>query len=211
METFESIDDKIASLFKEISSLKTRRNELTLPGKLPPELLVLVFQMLQKPPSVDPSQERLVDWKWIRVIRVCKRFRDVALTAPQLWNKIDCDMPNSWAKLCSLRAKKKRFGLCADTPKGLSLESAVHVEALATKYLPRAKTARFNLNRNTEDTTGNLEAAMHTKAPFLEEFRYKSGSIFDLRSIFLGGRSETLRKLSLRFVVISTFLGAFPP
>jgi hypothetical protein len=201
--TIASIDAQIKSLHKKIRDLKTQRNALTPFGRLPVELLAIIFQKLQRPASsVLKSKHRLIDWKWLRVMRVCKYFRDVALATPELWSKIDCDMPASWAETCIARSRGRSLTLSASTDGDDSEEHADRVEKLAAQYFAQARTIVLNLDGHEERIqTLALRLASTMPAPLLEEFRYMGGAQFRLVSLTFGKRNETLRKLSLNNVV----------
>ena len=119
------IDDEIKVSDRVVQQLKSRRNTIVPVSRLPPEILVEVFSLL---PFVADDPKCVPYLEWIFVTHVCRRWREIALQSPYLWNHIN------FTKLTldgftEILARAKM--------------SPLHVEA---KITPRSK-ARFNALR----------------------------------------------------------------
>ncbi|KAI0091415.1 hypothetical protein BDY19DRAFT_930333 [Irpex rosettiformis] len=71
---------------QEIIETNRNTNYLLPPVSLPPELLVKVFRYAVRDNSGTPDQ--LFPYPWLGITRVCHRWRQVALGAPELWRTI---------------------------------------------------------------------------------------------------------------------------
>ncbi|TFK63390.1 hypothetical protein BDN72DRAFT_963959 [Pluteus cervinus] len=83
---YEKLDEEIAWLQSRLSSLCTLRNSLAPISKLPVELTSKIFAHTQRDGLVlsmkaDLRSRLLISW-------VCRRWRDIALTTPNLWTTI---------------------------------------------------------------------------------------------------------------------------
>ena len=120
------INDETKVSEQVTQELKSRRNALVPISRLPPETLVKIFSLLSFP--ADDSEYL----EWISVTHVCRRWREVALYSPYLWNHINFTKL-TLAGFTQILARAKM--------------SPLHVEA---KITPRRK-ARFNsLKRQLE-------------------------------------------------------------
>ncbi|KZV70342.1 hypothetical protein PENSPDRAFT_752661 [Peniophora sp. CONT] len=95
----ELIDAELAGMHLLVSAMNERRNELTLPSLLPPEVLALVFSFLATvaPISVvsaDYYKQRTMGW--VSVSHVCRRWRNICLSQPSLWTRLTPDQHQPW-------------------------------------------------------------------------------------------------------------------
>jgi hypothetical protein len=82
-----------------------RRNALQPICRLPPEILVIIFCHAQH--KSKPHTNLFFysyTHEWVRVMRVCRYFRDVAVHAPMLWNVYHADSPKAYRELCLQRS-----------------------------------------------------------------------------------------------------------
>jgi len=82
----KAIDDEIKVSEQVTQELKYRRNALAPISRLPPETLAEIFSLL--PYSAD-DHEDVPYLEWIRATHVCRRWREIALHSPYLWNHIN--------------------------------------------------------------------------------------------------------------------------
>ncbi|KAJ8506902.1 hypothetical protein ONZ45_g10643 [Pleurotus djamor] len=89
----------IHSIQVEICQLKEYKNFCAVVSKLPHEILSLIFtvQTLEEDNCRDLLSHR-VSW-------VCRRWRDIALSTPRLWNTICIGSQEPWVKLLLERSK----------------------------------------------------------------------------------------------------------
>ena len=81
----------MADILREARSIQNRTSPV---GKLPSELLSVVFRMIQDDLLIemdiprDLNEDSVRYFQWTRVIRVCRRWRTVAISSAVLWNTI---------------------------------------------------------------------------------------------------------------------------
>lgn len=83
---FEEIDKEIYRLQATIIALRTRRNALLSTGRLPPELLCLIFKRSHDP--TDGAQHANITQS-LRISHVCKQWRQIALDEARMWDYAD--------------------------------------------------------------------------------------------------------------------------
>jgi hypothetical protein len=112
LSVLSEIEEKILSLEAELLDLKRLRNDLVPIGRLPSELLVHIFLLVQdgsnaENPPDDEFSIPLIDHRWSRVMLVCCRFRTLAIQSPKLWNVVNhamVDRISKWGQICEYRS-----------------------------------------------------------------------------------------------------------
>ncbi|KAI0002597.1 hypothetical protein BJV74DRAFT_759338, partial [Russula compacta] len=109
------IDDELSALHMIMCAIRTRRNNFSLIGGLPPEILSCIFSFhaINQPVAKDPiyyfdsfpSTPTQVKLGWITVTHVCRHWRQVALSNPNLWRTIVFDLGAEWAEEMLTRSK----------------------------------------------------------------------------------------------------------
>jgi hypothetical protein len=118
MDTISAIDARIHALELELVTLRRRRNELFAPiYRLPPELVVEVLKHVQHNDyrakdfeevgfdGIFPSPPRTYGRDWVYSMAMCQRWRETALEARELWQRIEARTNASWRNLCIQRAQ----------------------------------------------------------------------------------------------------------
>ncbi|PIL25339.1 hypothetical protein GSI_13228 [Ganoderma sinense ZZ0214-1] len=110
---------KEREIFQETLELKSRWNRSLMVTQLPNEILYRIFVDVSeqtKPPSIDgdegdednknksASEFRLAKTGWMKLMLVCRRWRDVARATPALWRTIDVGKTIRWMKLALARS-----------------------------------------------------------------------------------------------------------
>jgi hypothetical protein len=90
----------------ELVEMKRQRNALTAICRLPSEILIAVFERVQ----------REDECKWTRVMLVCHHFYHIAVSAPMLWTWIDCvRRPQAAIDICARRSAPALLHIITDT------------------------------------------------------------------------------------------------
>ena len=100
MATISEIDAQIGVLERQLAQLKHRRNSLVPFFRLPTEMVVRIFKLLQEDYSTPFANSTLTTKS---MGTTCRRLREIALQTPDLWTVIDCRRER-WAELCAQRA-----------------------------------------------------------------------------------------------------------
>jgi hypothetical protein len=91
----QGLDHQIRKYQESIRALQSRRNALSPIGRLPPEILSLVFVFCTSSDSLS----------WVRVVsHICRHWRGVALSCPSLWSFPVFSHP-TWAEEMLQRSK----------------------------------------------------------------------------------------------------------
>jgi hypothetical protein len=101
--TLEEFDTRILELERQLVAVKTGRNNLLPVHRLPPEIVAEVFKLIQHGcQTVDEIRPWFAyDYRWLDVMLVCRRFREVAMQTSALWNMVDYEThPPAWIQLC---------------------------------------------------------------------------------------------------------------
>lgn len=88
-----TLDDEIEAMALAMSSIRSRRNALSFPCRLPSEILARCFWFLV---AADPPRSAS-SLGWIHILHVSAHFRHVALTEPTLWTEISFFLGLGWA------------------------------------------------------------------------------------------------------------------
>jgi hypothetical protein len=110
------LENAIAQDFACIHELHVERNALHPLCTLPPEILLLILEILARDrwgehwPVYDRRSSRTsehafgVRTRWPTVTGVCRRIRSLAIDSPSLWSFIDFWPKTEWIDLCRRRA-----------------------------------------------------------------------------------------------------------
>jgi hypothetical protein len=87
----DACDRRIAALERELAELKRYRNALTPICRLPAETLAAILIYVQHGGQDCDVRDpwRTYNFEWVRMMLVCRPFRDVALGASELWKYVD--------------------------------------------------------------------------------------------------------------------------
>ncbi|KAJ4468288.1 hypothetical protein J3R30DRAFT_3715222 [Lentinula aciculospora] len=85
------LDSMEQKLQISLSLIRGVRNLLQPVNKLPPELLTLIFHQTQQHlpdflPLPEPSPS---SWHWLTLLQVCRQWRGLIASSPQLWSELD--------------------------------------------------------------------------------------------------------------------------
>ncbi|KAJ8487194.1 hypothetical protein ONZ51_g4336 [Trametes cubensis] len=92
--SYEELHQMEAAIHSALSTTRSRMNALLLVNRIPPELLLYIFEL-----ACDSCYDGYVSFRHRRktcrrplplsLTYVCRRWRDIALSAPTLWTRID--------------------------------------------------------------------------------------------------------------------------
>ncbi len=132
--TQEAIDKEIAVHEAALRKLRTRRNTLAPISKIPAELLAEIF-ILAKPldtPYPEDLEKHYRDIDeirgWLNVACVCQNWRNVALNAARMWNRLDlCSIKDlEWAAKVLARSQHAPLHVkCSDSERDWTVLSAI--------------------------------------------------------------------------------------
>ena len=161
-------------------AMRTRRNNFSLIGKLPPEVLSCIFsfhainQPIPSDPIYNPNDPfpsspspTRVGLGWITVTHVCRLWRQVALSDPSLWRTIVFDLGAEWAEEMLARSKAALIFYRRDLsfqPR-ISRERTLDDEVTLRKHLSHVR--QLVLSGNPEFLEPAVRA-LTTPAPHLE-------------------------------------------
>ena len=161
-----------------LRALQTRRNAFSLIGRLPPEILsrIFSFRAINQPPPTDDiyyrdyydgSVSSRVKFSWITVTHVCRRWRQVALSDPNLWNTVVFDLGMEWAEEMIARSKATLISYSRDLiyKPMVTTRTSPDDEASLRKHLSRIR--RLVLSGYQESLVPAVRALI-TPAPHLE-------------------------------------------
>ncbi|KAH9994690.1 hypothetical protein BJV77DRAFT_296321 [Russula vinacea] len=183
-----AVDDELSALHMITCAMRTRRNNFSLIGKLPPEILSCIFSFhaLNQPNSSDliydpddpfpssPSPTR-VGLGWIAVTHVCRHWRQVALSDPNLWRTISFDLGAEWAEEMLARSKSALIFYSRDLsfqPR-ISRRRSLDDEVTLRKHLSHVR--QLVLSGSSESLAPAMRA-LTTPAPHLELLELRRNS-----------------------------------
>lgn len=197
-------EDGIAEHPQAIIDMKCRLNSLALTAILPPELLAEVFLHLahstlstthHSPLSSIPQAAPVESpYTWLQVTHVCHHWREVALSAPQLWSTV-CDN-GSIESLREIISRSKHVPLSIDARRGLLCTEGLN---LIMRELPRivAFNARLpphlGLTGHDQDAKNLKELTLHTS----DEYGVPPLGLIRLRDHFAVCELPSLERLEL--------------
>ena len=100
MDSIANIDAEICRLRLQICGLMTRRNQQTFIGRIPNEILSLVFVAFVG--GHDCLRASVCGPYWFQLTQVCRRWRQVALCDPSLWTHISSQYGNHITEMLQL-------------------------------------------------------------------------------------------------------------
>ncbi|KAJ3555151.1 hypothetical protein NM688_g2732 [Phlebia brevispora] len=112
---YDDIDRELIRLSEASRRLRRERNALTPTCRLPPEVLAMIFVwVVDVQPLGEPHDFTVPRIKhWYPLLHVCRRWRDVALECPVLWNRVDVTNP-CWTTEMLRLSKKAPLTLKAE-------------------------------------------------------------------------------------------------
>lgn len=161
-------------------AMRTRRNNFSLIGKLPPEVLSCIFSFhaINQPIPSDPiynpddpfpssPSPTRVGLGWITATHVCRYWRQVALADPNLWRTIVFDLGAEWAEEMLARSKATLIFYSRDLsfqPR-ISRRRSLDDEVTLRKHLSHVR--RLVLSGSPESLEPAVRA-LTTPAPHIE-------------------------------------------
>jgi hypothetical protein len=170
---------------------------------LPTELLVRILWYTQYQPLFKLSVK--MQWKdFNNALATCRRLRNVALAAPELWMYLDCNWNKAWRQLCLTRSQDHPLviyfyeddSVCQLDDDG-PVKSVVETETLyAIFHKAYRLTWMLTLDRVT---SGAAHAVLGRQMPYLQDLRVESplASLLHLDSFVLCGWTTQLTRLDL--------------
>ncbi len=187
-----ALDNELYALHMIMCAMRTRRNNVSLIGRLPPEILSCIFSFhainqpvlsdpIYNPNDPFPSGYRYGPTRlglgWIAITHVCRHWRQVALSDPTLWRTIVFDLGTEWAEEMLARSKATLISYCRDLsfrPR-VSRGRSVDDELTLRKHLSHIQ--RLVLSGHP-DTLAPAVRALTTPAPYLESLElYRDASL----------------------------------
>ncbi|TFK84215.1 hypothetical protein K466DRAFT_589116 [Polyporus arcularius HHB13444] len=183
--------DALRAFNSEELRLRTLWNSSLPVNHLPNELLVGIFRL----DAEEPMSEFPMSMRWVRLMLVCKYWREVAST-PTLWSNIAVSgSAAAWLDLCLVRSAETtlRISLTKPTP-----EMIRHVASYSTRI---EAIAIYDPEHPPSNITGDNLIPLEAPMPILHHLMVDGQAAFidiDLTS----ARYPVLRSLDLRFAAI---------
>src|SRR6266403_1448488 len=192
-----AIDDELSALNMVMCAMRSRRNNVSLIGRLPPEILSCIFSFhtINEPiptdfiydpddPFPSNSSPARLGLGWIAITHVCRRWRQVALSHPGLWRTIVFDLGAEWAEEMLARSKAALISYSRDLsfqPR-VSRRRSLDDKITLRKHLSHVR--RLVLSGNA-DSLAPAVRALTTPAPHLESLELlRNAPQFD-RELFI--------------------------
>jgi hypothetical protein len=193
LSTVFEYDQRLTNINVQISTMKQERNGLLPLFRLPVEILVRILVHYQWTPDGDPDPgwPYLVEYfhdRWTSVMLVCRRFRSVAVNAPELWRIVDDNDIFNMRGKARVNLRVKRAG---DLPLVL-----LGSEPSLPWLLHRAVMADFRLPGS------GYSKEWKQPAPLFHDLSFRNANTFRLGRTLLGGFSSQLERLSLDQVTL---------
>ena len=200
--TYDDIDRELIILQEATRRLQSQRNMLSTACKLPVEILSMIFLCFadREPPRgpADFHGPRIKNWYGIT--HVCRKWREVALGCPTLWNRIDVTSPH-WVPEMVLRSKQGTISLRAevyDTP-----SKRPKVEACKSILSDPARIRelhlagdRSSLKQLTSPLNGERVASLRSLIIHSQHWRHDL-DVFQLSESFISAGAPHLEHLEL--------------
>jgi hypothetical protein len=188
----DACDRRIAALERELAELKRYRNALTPICRLPAETLAAILVYVQHGGQDCDVRDpwRTYNFEWVRMMLVCRPFRDVALGASELWKYVDFGR-QPWSPVWTQAfLRNARHPVVIRDWSGLGEARQFFMEALSADVLVNSAMA---------------DDLIHFPAPLMQSLRVESSSNvcrIIVGSSFLQGTATFLHTLCLNSVVI---------
>ena len=214
-----AIDDELSALQMITCAMRTRRNNFSFIGRLPPEILSCIFSFhainqpipkdsIYNPDDPFPSSSGPIQLGlgWITITHVCHRWRQVALSDPNLWRTIVFDLGAEWAEEMLERSKATLICYSRDLsfqPR-VSRGRSIDDEVALRKHLSHVR--RLVLSGAAESLAPAVRA-LTTPAPHLESLElFRNTPVFHdcitLPSDLFANNAPKLRHVTLLDCVI---------
>lgn len=109
----QELDNELSAMTKAIRVARERRNALSLPSRLPTEILDRCFWFLTAVDKPDWYRGSTASSRlgWINVSHVCASWRGVSIGMPTLWANVYCSLGSRWTTEMLSRAKATSLSL----------------------------------------------------------------------------------------------------
>ncbi|KAL1747601.1 hypothetical protein HDZ31DRAFT_61078 [Schizophyllum fasciatum] len=194
-----ALDDEIEEHEQAIRTLKSRRNNLALIARLPPEVLCSIFILISRQGQSEYSNGISLDWT--KVSHVCRYWRDCALECPRLWSAPSFQPSQKWGLEMLHRSKMAPLSIRTDT----SYMTPKAVDAVNSALQQIHRISELHITA-VPSSLQRLCAPLNTAAPLLESLLisanprssyYVTDEGFALADDFLAGETPRLRRLEL--------------
>ncbi|KAJ3522642.1 hypothetical protein NMY22_g11799 [Coprinellus aureogranulatus] len=172
----ELIRQRAIELEEELQAIRARGNTLSLPNRLPAELLTRIFVMLAE--EMAKGWDDTKHLEWIRICHVCVHWRSVALAHAPLWSRISFAPPELMKLLLS-------------RSKGALLDIAISTRQLKLSENSNASSVRECLAEIMAQTTRMRSVDIEISSSASRDYHFK-----DLLSR-ASGCAPVLRELTL--------------
>lgn len=192
-----NLDARIAALEAELLQLKGKRNELSVTARLPAELLEQIFLSYQQEVVLAYGAKKPV---WMRITFVSKRWREVALAMPRLWDIISINWKTDLLQTMLHRSASFPFSLEG------SLEGAygeVDLEELRRSLLHAKRLRSVNL-RMPGKLFEAISILASRPAPTLHSLTLQSSGLSNeiIRLDLFDGCTPELRHVAINRIMV---------
>ncbi|KAJ3543544.1 hypothetical protein NMY22_g3113 [Coprinellus aureogranulatus] len=197
---------RIRQLKAEITTLEGCYNSLSMPNRLPAEILSNIFLniLLQYRQWISHSGEK-EGLRWMPLTQVCRHWRSVALNCPTLWAHISFSSP----AITEVMLERSR-----DAPLVLesSSDGGPHMHEFFCRWLSQPQRLRVvSLSQRDADSldVNSILSKWSRPAPLLEKLRlsgYEGAAALPFPKGLISGGSPLLRSLALIHCRIPTWI-----
>ncbi|KAH7912428.1 hypothetical protein BJ138DRAFT_795388 [Hygrophoropsis aurantiaca] len=198
IRTQEQIERDVSLPSQRALDLHPQRDAVTCISSLPPELLAEIFmdyarQVYNKKRGKYPRPSSLM---WIQVTHVCRHWRQVALSFPDLWTLLVLESP-SWTEQMLIRSKMAPLVIEVDL-RHLTLQ-LMETANKAFKHISRVRELRLTTSQRA---AGKAMALLIGPAPLLEslalsETLFTTVTSHSATADLFSGQTPNLRKVTL--------------
>ena len=137
--------EEIAKLSTQVVLLKSRMNAALPIVKLPTEVLAEILLAYQ---TRLFDQWRFVPYRWLHILHICARWRQVALGCPRLWTTIDPAHPELVATALKLSGRLPLIIQFRATP---NRKDQLQLYKLVLPHFSRMRVASIHLTSDVEN------------------------------------------------------------